>query len=256
MKKRRAPLAAAGPPLGDHTWTIAYRPLSQRAPARAPSNWPWNHVRPTGSGTTADQLAPGRAQLVLAVHNSPRGVHNQLASAPPTRSGARSTDWFGTTNTLWRAFHRLVPESPRSKNLFMSCASRRPRTPALPAREVPGLERRRRWSHRTRARAQAACHRHFSPTERLDRGLDRWRAACAERAEGDQRRRRDGSRHWRLRATRAMSGTRSPACQLRRRRARSLPLPVFKLVDEDSQTRVLKFAQWMGIVFSGGEGWQ
>ena len=89
MKKRRAPLAAAGPPSGDHTWIAGV---------------------PTG------------------IRNSPRDVHNLFGRAQPTGPG--------TTSTNWPQNHQHAP-----------------------------------------ARAT---------------GLGRWQAACAERAEGDQRWRRDG----------------------------------------------------------------
>ena len=97
MKKRRAPLAAAGPPRGTTHGSLAYQPAFATRP---------------GTCTTRS------------------GVHNQLAPEPPTPTGPR------TTNTNWPQNHQHAP-----------------------------------------ARAT---------------GLGRWQAACAERAEGDQRWRRDG----------------------------------------------------------------
>jgi len=44
-------------------------------------------------------------------------------------------------------------------NSVMSCAFYQPRPRLVLPQELLGVERRRRWSHRTRARAQAPCHR-------------------------------------------------------------------------------------------------
>ena len=154
---------AAGPPGGDHTSTVAYRPLQQLVPAPPPA---------TGSGTTSS--------------NRPR--HHQRA---PERVRSLSS--------------RVVVERRVRSCAVPPCGHVRP---SAISPGGPSAERRRRWSHRTRARAQAACHRHPSPTRCLVRGLGRWRAACAERAEGGQRWRRDGARPHE--PTSSSDGTRPP----------------------------------------------
>ena len=86
-------------------------------------------------------------------------LQNSQARVPPTGRGTTSKtpgarcDWPQGTSVGARRV------SSRSKDPFMSCASHVTRPRHRPPRELPGLERRRRWSHRTRARAQAACHR-------------------------------------------------------------------------------------------------
>ena len=121
-------------PLGDHTWTIAYRRLAtQHAPARVPP------------------LAP--------------------APHPPTRSGARSANW-PRHHLRQHAPARVLPTGPGTTSIAESVHEQcllHPRAPAPLSPGCPSAERRRRWSHRTRARAQAACHRQPSPTPCFDR---------------------------------------------------------------------------------------
>ena len=130
------------------------------------SNWFQNHlrqhararVRATGSRTTFDNT---RAFV-------------QLVPEPPATTRSRSCNWFqnhldelapGTTSTSWP--RTAEADAPRSKNCLISCASLQTRAPSCAPPRSPGLERRRRWSQRTRARAQAACRRHPSQTSRL-----------------------------------------------------------------------------------------
>ena len=122
------------------------------------ANWFRNHLKPTRPGACTT--------------NSPRGVHNQLAPGRAqlahARAGSGSIDGF----------------------VHERCLSPATRAPLCPPRAPAGVERRRRWSRRTRARAQAACHRHPSCLA-VSHGFERWRAACAERADVDQQWRRD-----------------------------------------------------------------
>ena len=162
------------------------------------SNWFQNHlrqhararVRATGSRTTCDntrafvQLAPGpprpqHAPARVRATGSRTTFDNtrafvQLVPEPPATTRSRSCNWFqnhldelapGTTSTSWP--RTAEADAPRSKNCLISCASLQTRAPSCAPPRSPGLERRRRWSQRTRARAQAACRRHPSQTSRL-----------------------------------------------------------------------------------------
>jgi hypothetical protein len=126
---RGSELAAQGGQLQPRS--TAYRPALERAPARVPPTGPGTTSTATGPGTTSTATGPGTTST---------------ATGPGTTSTATGP---GTTSMDECVHERCLPPA--------TCAP-------LPLPRVPSAERRRRWSHRTRARAQAACHR---PSSRL-----------------------------------------------------------------------------------------
>ena len=146
----------------------AYRPLCPPALARTPS-----------------------ARSGARCASTPRDAH-QLS--PPPHAPARvAPAGSGTTSTNWPRNHlrQHAPESARvrldAESVHELCLASDTSTSLPPPRELPGLERRRRWSHRTRARAQAACHRQPSPTRRSTAAVvgGKPRARSARRGTSD-----------------------------------------------------------------------
>ena len=146
MKKRRAPLAGRGSPWGEpHNGSNAYRPLHQLALE------PPEPATRSGACTTT---SPG-------------------ACTSRARPGACTTSW---------PRHHLgqpAAEPPRSRNAFMSSASRKPCAPRCPLSQ--GAPRRSAAAAGLTERARERRRRATGIPDDVatGRGFVRWRAACA-----------------------------------------------------------------------------